>query len=217
MFPKNPAEKNYLSDTPENRELLVDLASDDEKFLGKCIRNIRWYAETLENGKQLWTAVKDNLIINAGLNITAHTWNPIINYADPKKTCTTITDTLTPLQALMAMGFFLDHYYNQTHSRGLACALSDITLHADKRPFCEITWHDWINAMGGTEKSLTHLEAFTAMFNFLDAYHERTSRYSVGMQKVLDDIEQKKDNAINSVVWNDWIESIKNALAEEPQ
>jgi hypothetical protein len=58
-------------------------------------------------------------------------------------------------------------------------------------------------------------QAFYAMVNFLDAFHERTSRHSVGVQIVLDNIQEKDEKPIKDSVWNNWIDSIMHALKEE--
>ena len=121
--------------------------------------------------------------------------------------------TLTPLQAFRAMTYFLsDYYYDKTSSNGLGSLLNDTQIFNGNTTWNPAAWDNWINAMGGTDKSLTLLEAFTAMFNFLDTYHKKDSRHSVDVQKALDDIRQKDGISIKLGIWNNWLASITLAL-----
>ena len=63
-------------DTPENRNLLLDLISNEKNFLGKGCNGIRWYSKILSNGKQLWAGVRNNLITRGGLNDIPRKFHP---------------------------------------------------------------------------------------------------------------------------------------------
>jgi hypothetical protein len=65
MFANRPG---HLIDTPANRQLLIELSSSKKNFLGLDNYGTAWYAKIVEDGKQLWTAVRGNLIRNGGIN-----------------------------------------------------------------------------------------------------------------------------------------------------
>ena len=65
----------HLSDTPENRQLLLDLVSDSKNFLGVDKHGNHWFARTLPNGSQVWASVRDNCIRNGGINKVIKNFN----------------------------------------------------------------------------------------------------------------------------------------------
>jgi len=67
--------KGHLKDTPQNRKLLIDLASDENNFKGPDIHGNRWYSKQLSGGRQAWARVRDNYIESGGINDTARTYN----------------------------------------------------------------------------------------------------------------------------------------------
>jgi filamentous hemagglutinin len=64
-------------DTPANRQLFIDTASDTVNSLGTDSRGNDWYAQTLPNGRQVWVQVRGDQIRNAGINDTPRIWNPV--------------------------------------------------------------------------------------------------------------------------------------------
>jgi hypothetical protein len=82
IYDKNGQDKHifrngegHLPDTPENRELLRDVASDIKNKLDVDSRGNEWYAKTLSNGKQVWALVRNNVIRNGGINDTPRSFN----------------------------------------------------------------------------------------------------------------------------------------------
>ena len=48
---------------------------DKRNFIGICDRGQDWYVKIIENGKQLWAVVRNNIIRNGGINETPRTFN----------------------------------------------------------------------------------------------------------------------------------------------
>ncbi len=68
--------KGHMPDTPENRQQIIDLASNENNFLVKDIHGNKWYAEITPEGEQYWASVRDGIIQNCGKNQTPKTANP---------------------------------------------------------------------------------------------------------------------------------------------
>lgn len=57
------AETGHLTDTPENRKLILELANDPACFQGMDMWGNDWYARIDEDGSQLWAEVRNGVII----------------------------------------------------------------------------------------------------------------------------------------------------------
>ena len=68
-------EEGHLTDTPENRRLIEELANDIGTHAGKDIQGNDWNIRYLEDGSQLWVTSKDGMIQNGGLNRPPRPWN----------------------------------------------------------------------------------------------------------------------------------------------
>lgn len=74
-FPKNKAQidhimrdaEGHLTDSIENRSLLISISSDRKNYLGIDKHGVEWYAKTID-GRQIWVAVKNDVIQNGGIN-----------------------------------------------------------------------------------------------------------------------------------------------------
>lgn len=70
-------EGHFEVDSLENRKILEDLANDKKNYLGPNRWGNSWYAKLTDDGKQIWAEVRDNNIINAGINHVPKVYNPI--------------------------------------------------------------------------------------------------------------------------------------------
>jgi len=82
MFADRPG---HLIDTPANRKLLIDLASKKENFLGIDSYGTGWYARVVEDGNQLWAAVRRGFVRNGGLNNIHREFHPKTGLCKPSK------------------------------------------------------------------------------------------------------------------------------------
>ena len=120
---------------------------------------------------------------------------------------------LTPLQNFKTMTCLLDDYYNKTLSDDLGSLLSDMQLFEDgSGTWDPATWNDWMDALEN-KQLVTAIEGFKAMFNFLNAYYERTSSASEDIKIILDSMQvDKTGEPIDSIVWHLWIECVQKNI-----
>ena len=74
--------KGHLSDTPENRKLLQDLANDERFHVDIDKRGLDWNAKMLDDGSQLWVISRNGIIQNGGINRPPRIWNNITGFND---------------------------------------------------------------------------------------------------------------------------------------
>ena len=65
----------HIPDTPENRRLLQDMTSNDANYLGTDRHGNQWYAQTQNDGTQVWTSVRNGEIRNGGVNDSPRNFN----------------------------------------------------------------------------------------------------------------------------------------------
>ncbi len=65
----------HLTDTPENRKLLEDLANNKSKYAGKDKYGNSWNIETTDSGAQNWVRYQNGTINEGGQNQTPRKWN----------------------------------------------------------------------------------------------------------------------------------------------
>lgn len=68
-------QEGHLEDTSINRELLVNLANDEDCHIGKDCRGLDWHIKITDDGKQLWVASRNGVIQNGGINNPPLDWN----------------------------------------------------------------------------------------------------------------------------------------------
>ena len=79
------SEGHFTEDTPQNRKLLEDVANNKKNFLGLDMRGTEWYAETLNDGKQIWIQVRNGEIRNGGINNSPKIYNSKTGLSSPNK------------------------------------------------------------------------------------------------------------------------------------
>ena len=67
--------EGHLEDTPENRQLLQELANNVRCHVGKDIRGNDWCYKELDDGSQLWVTSRNGVIQEGGLNKPPRIWN----------------------------------------------------------------------------------------------------------------------------------------------
>ena len=78
--------KGHLPDTPENRELIRNVANRRSNYRGQDKYHNHWYAKTMPDGSQIWVETHAGKISNAGRNATPRRWDSETGYVqNPKK------------------------------------------------------------------------------------------------------------------------------------
>jgi len=67
---------HFADDTDQNRQILVDVASNPANAVGVDEFGSVWFALILDDGRQVWALVRDDLILNGGINSTPKTLPP---------------------------------------------------------------------------------------------------------------------------------------------
>ena len=65
--------EGHLKNTQQNKEIIIRMANNKEFYLGKSkneYTELEWYAQILDNGKQLWASVRNGIIQDCGINNT---------------------------------------------------------------------------------------------------------------------------------------------------
>ena len=82
IFRKSPG--HLPVDTPANRQLLTNTASNPKNSLGSDKFGNQWYAEVRPDGTQVWVRVRNGQITNGGVNQTPKTYDPQTGLNKPK-------------------------------------------------------------------------------------------------------------------------------------
>jgi filamentous hemagglutinin len=64
------AEGHFRQDSPVNRQALLEVASRPANLVGTDRFGNFWFAETRADGTQVWAQVREDMIVNGGLNHT---------------------------------------------------------------------------------------------------------------------------------------------------
>ena len=65
----------HISDTPENRKMLEQLANDLSAHIGKDMNGNDWNVRNLEDGSQVWVQSRYGIIQNGGINKPPRPWD----------------------------------------------------------------------------------------------------------------------------------------------
>lgn len=79
------AEGHFLEDIAQNRVLLEHAANDKRNFLGLDKYGNEWYAEILDDGRQIWVQVRNGEIRNGGVNNPPKVYNSKTGLSNPNK------------------------------------------------------------------------------------------------------------------------------------
>ena len=90
-FPKNDSQlkhmfrkgAGHLPDTPKNRNIIANVASNEDNYIGNDRNNNRWYARTDKNG-QYWVKVRNGMVVDCGFNTTPRPINQIYDRKEKK-------------------------------------------------------------------------------------------------------------------------------------
>lgn len=67
--------EGHVTDTPENRALLLEVANDPADSLSTDRYGNRWSARILPDGRQVWTQARDGKLVNGGINDVPRLFN----------------------------------------------------------------------------------------------------------------------------------------------
>lgn len=74
----------HISDTPDNRKLLEDVANKKENYMGTDKYGNEWYSQMQSDGSQIWVTTRNGTIQNGGINNPPKTWNADTGYSGKK-------------------------------------------------------------------------------------------------------------------------------------
>ena len=78
--------EGHISDTPENRKMLKDLANDGRYYMDKDKYGNDWHVRMNADGSQDWTRSQHQVINEGGKNIIPKPWNKETGlYRNPTK------------------------------------------------------------------------------------------------------------------------------------
>ena len=60
----------------KNRNIIANVASNEDNYIGNDRNNNRWYARTDKNG-QYWVKVRNGMVVDCGFNTTPRPTNQI--------------------------------------------------------------------------------------------------------------------------------------------
>lgn len=67
--------KGHLTDTPKNKQTLLNLANDKSTYKGTDKLGKEWHIKPAKNGGQYWVWIKNGVIGDGGYNRTPLSWN----------------------------------------------------------------------------------------------------------------------------------------------
>ena len=77
--------EGHLTDTPENRKLILSVANDPACHLGTDKYKNDWYARIEQDGTQIWVQIRNGTVQNCGKNSIPKTWNGETGLSNPAK------------------------------------------------------------------------------------------------------------------------------------
>lgn len=120
-----------------------------------------------------------------------------------------MNNILSILQAYRAMQFFLEDYYDKTHSNDLGSLLGGMQLFPEGGTFDPAMWNEWQKSVG-KNKNLTILDAFDSMQKFLKIYYNYIN--SDEIKELIDLMNPSKDGIFDRTIWTKWIDATTKSL-----
>ena len=74
----------HISDTPDNRKLLENVANKKENYMGTDKYGNEWYSQMQSDGSQVWATTRNGTIQNGGINNPPKIWNADTGYSGKK-------------------------------------------------------------------------------------------------------------------------------------
>lgn len=74
----------HIPDTPANRKLLEDVASNNENYMCMDKYGNAWYSQMQSDGSQVWVNTRNGIIQNGGINNPPKIWNSDTGYSRSK-------------------------------------------------------------------------------------------------------------------------------------
>ena len=121
---------------------------------------------------------------------------------------------MTHSQAFEAMKYFLEKYYENTHSDDLGSLLGDLSLLQDGMPADGAIWLEWLESikkMGAFQKDILNIhEATEVMKRFLKEYADRIE--SKDILQLLSNMQRLKDGTtVKPIYCKGWLEAVQKA------
>ena len=203
---KDDVENNKEKENEEIK-ILEDNANSKENYLGKDKRGNDWYAQTLNDGRQVWSEVRKGTIRDGGINDVPHIFNnntglkKQIKYVKSIKTINVNSggDKIMNLdgnQLLDSMDKYISKYNSEiNYKEDVTKAIEYIRTNKD----------DIIN------NNYDELEGYKLMISLLDSYYNITDSDNIGA--FLGEIDLIDGNTtMDPAAWEDWIDAINTVV-----
>lgn len=211
---------HFEEDTPENRSRLEDLANDSNIEMKQDKRKNYWKWKTEEDGRQLWVKIRNNKIINAGINekdnIRQYNEETGLDEQfkknqkglksfsiDGGKVVDCSNYKLSMKDIYKCIELYLEEYNKNINFD------EDITSIVNKVKM------DMKN-INEKNESLTEGQAYEFFVNYLDKYLNESNKELEELEILLGDLDLLSDGEpADPAAWEDWISIVKQVVNQE--